>query len=236
MEAESVRKLISLEIKKYKLFSYLKGVAIANLAIMGLLVLVYYGERVEGIVAYENYEMAFAVIGSIIRPVFIIFAAVLISRLIIDEYRSNSISLMFTYPISRKKIIISKLVIVASFTFLTMIFSNLLIGSVFYLVDSYFNFVPEELTTEVLTGALLTMTLEAIASAGMALIPLYFGMRKKSTVAPIVAAIVMVSLTNSTVDGGANMFSFIAVPIGLAIIGCAIAYFSFRNIEKVDVN
>ncbi|MCM3765069.1 ABC transporter permease [Neobacillus niacini] len=229
-----MRKLISLEIKKYKLFSYLKGVAIANLAIMAMLCLVYYGEKVEGVVAYENYEMAFGVIGSIIRPVFIIFAAVLISKLIIDEYRSNSISLMFTYPINRKKIIIAKLAIVASFTFLTIVLSNLLIGSVFYLVDSYLHFVPEALTGKVLTDSLITMTLEAIASAGMALIPLYFGMRKKSTVAPIVSAIVMVSLINSTVNG-VNLVTFIVIPIALAIIGCAIAYFSFRNIENVDV-
>jgi ABC-type transport system involved in multi-copper enzyme maturation permease subunit len=236
MGAESVRKLISLEIKKYKLFSYLKGVAIANIAIMGMLVLVYFGEKSEGITAYENYEMAFAVISSIIRPVFIIFAAVLISRIIIDEYRSNSISLMFTYPINRKKIIIAKLAIVASFTFLTIVLSNLLIGSVFYLVDSYFHFVPESLTAKVVTNSLVTLVLEAVAAAGMALIPLYFGMRRKSTVAPIVSAIVMVSLINSTVNGGASLVSFIAIPIGLGIIGCGIAYFSFRNIEKVDVN
>ncbi|WHY87365.1 ABC transporter permease [Neobacillus novalis] len=230
-----MRKLISLEIKKFKLFSYLKGVGIANLVIMGLLCLIYFAEKSEGTIAYGSYEMAFAAFGSIIRPTFIIFAAVLISRLIIDEYKSNSITLMFMYPINRKKIIVSKLIIVASFTFLTIFLSNLLIGSVFYLVDSYLHFVPKELTAEVLKDGLLSMTLEAIASAGMALIPLYFGMRKKSVPTTIVSAIILVSLTSSS-TGGVNLFAFIAIPISLAVIGCLIAYFSFRNIEKVDVN
>ncbi|WP_084375055.1 ABC transporter permease [Neobacillus soli] len=230
-----MRKLISLEIKKFKLFSYLKGVGIANVVIMGFLCLIYFAEKSEGTIAYGSYEMVFAAFGSIIRPTFIIFAAVLISRLIIDEYKSNSIMLMFMYPISRKKIMVSKVIIVASFTFLTIFLSNLLIGSVFYVVDSYLHFVPKALTAEVLRDGLLSMTLEAIASAGMALIPLYFGMRKKSVPATIVSAIVMVSLISSAIDG-VSLSALIVIPIALAAIGCLIAYFSIRNIEKVDVN
>ncbi|CAH2716186.1 hypothetical protein BACCIP111895_03370 [Neobacillus rhizosphaerae] len=229
-----MRKLISLEIKKFKLFSYLKSVGIADLIIMGLLCVIYFAEKSEGTFAYGSYESAFTMIGSIIRPTFIIFAAVLISRLIIDEYKSNSITLMFMYPINRKKVMISKLTIVACFTFLTIFLSNILLGSVFYLVDSYLHFVPEALTVEVLKDSLFSMTLEAVASAGMALIPLYFGMRKKSVPATIVSAIIMVSLTSSSTNG-VNLFAYIAIPISLAAIGSLIAYYSFRNIEKVDV-
>ncbi|MBO0959806.1 ABC transporter permease [Neobacillus sp. MM2021_6] len=230
-----MRKLISLEIKKFKLYSYLKAVGIANLVIMGLLCLIYFMEKSEGTLAFGSYEMAFAAFNSIIRPTFIIFAAVLISRIIIDEYKSNSITLMFMYPISRKKIMIAKLVIVACFTFFTIVLSNLIIGSLFYLVDSYLHFVPKELTAEVLKNGLIQMILEAIASAGMALIPLYFGMRKKSVPTTIVTAIIMVSLTSSSADG-VNLFAFIAIPIALALIGCLIAYLSIRNVEKVDIN
>ncbi|WP_338448360.1 ABC transporter permease [Niallia oryzisoli] len=229
-----MRKLIRLEIKKFKLFSYLKGVAIANIAIMGLLTLMYFVEKSEGIITFDNYEMAFAAIESIVRPVFIIFAAALISRLIIDEYKSNSIMLLFMYPISRKRIMVAKLTIVACFTFLTIVLSNLLIGSVFYLVDSYFHFMPEALTTEALKDSLAGMTLGAVASSGIALIPLFLGMRKKSVPATIISAIILVSLINSTA-GGASLFSFIATPLALAAIGCLIAYFAFRNIEKVDI-
>lgn len=230
-----MRKLISLEIKKFKLFCYLRGVAIANLVIMGVLCLIYFADKSEGTLMYSNYEMAFSMFNNIIRPTFTIFAAVLISRIIIDEYKSNSISLMFMYPINRKKIMVAKLTIVACFTFFTIILSNLLIGSVFYLLDSYLHFVPKALTAEVLKSSLFSMTLEAIASVGIALIPLYFGMRKKSVPATIVSAIILVSLTSSS-SGNVNLFSYIAIPISLAVIGCLIAYFSFRNIEKVDIN
>lgn len=230
-----MRKLISLEIKKFKLFSYLKNVLIADVVIMGMLCLIYFAEKSDGNIAYGSYSMAFAMFGSIIRPTFIIFAAVLIARIIIDEYKSNTIMFLFMYPISRKKIIVAKLMIVACFTFLTILLSNLLIGSVFYLVDSYLHFVPKALTVEVLKDGMINMTLGAFASAGMALIPLYFGMRKKSVPTTIVSAIILVSLTSSSAKE-VSLLSFIAVPISLALAGCIIAYISFKNIEKVDIN
>ncbi|MEO2078000.1 MAG: ABC transporter permease [Bacillus sp. (in: firmicutes)] len=230
-----MRKLIGLEIKKFKLFSYIKNVLIANMIVMGALCITYFAEKSDGNIAFPSYDMAFGAFGSMIRAIFIIFAAVLISKLIIDEYKSNSISLMFMYPINRKKIIIAKLIIVACFTFLTIFLSNLFVGTMFYLADSYFHFVPKAFTSDVLVNGLLSMTLGAIASAGMALIPLYFGMRKKSVPTTIVSAIVLVSITSSSADN-VNIFSFIFVPIALALAGCVIAYFSFRNIEKVDIN
>jgi ABC-type transport system involved in multi-copper enzyme maturation permease subunit len=230
MGAESVRKLISLEIKKFKLYSYLRGVLTANLVIMGFLFLVHYsGEKLD------SYEMAFLEIGTLVRAIFTIFAAVLISRLFIEEYKNNSIMLMFMYPIKRKKIMIAKIAIVAAFSFFVIFFSNILIGTVFYFVNSYAHILSETLTTEMLYKSLLHMTFEAIASAGISLIPLFFGMRKKSVPATIVSAIILASLTSST-NAGVTAFSYIAIPISLAIIGCLIAYFSIRNVERTDIN
>ena len=230
-----MRKLITLEIKKFKLFSYLNGVLITNFVIMGFLCMLYFGEKNDGNIAFVSYETAFTDFGSLIRAAFTIFASVLIARLFIEEYKSNSITLMFMYPIKRKKIMIAKLLIVACFTFLTIFLSNILIGSAFYLADSYFHFVPKTLTFEVLRDGLISMTLGAIASAGMALIPLFFGMWKKSVPATIISAIILVSLASST-SNDVTVFSFIAIPISLAVIGCLIAYFSIRNIEKMDIN
>lgn len=230
-----MRKLISLEIKKYKLYGYWKGIAIANLAIMGLLCSIYFAGKGDGEIPFISYELVFIDFGSIIRATFTIFAATLIAKLVIDEYKNNSISLMFMYPIKRKQIMAAKLIIVAGFTFFTICASSLLIGSVFYLADSIFHFVPQALTAEVLRNGIIDMLLGAIASAGIALIPMYFGMLKKSVPATIVSSIILVSLSGST-NNGVSAFTYIAIPLVLAAIGCLIAYFSIRNIEKVDVN
>lgn len=229
-----MRKLIGLEIKKFKLFSYLKNVLIADLVIMGILCLVYFVDKSERGNAFGSYETAFTDFGSLIRATFTIFTAVIISRIFIDEFKNNTITLLFMYPIKRKKIMIAKLAIVACFAFLTIFLSTIVIGSAFYLADSLFHFVPVGLTSKVLMDSLISMTLGAIASAGMSLIPLYFGMKKKSVPATIVSAIILVSLTSSTTNS-VFAFSYIFIPISLAVIGCLVAYFSIRNIEEVDI-
>jgi ABC-type transport system involved in multi-copper enzyme maturation permease subunit len=230
-----VLKLINLEIKKFKLFHYLKGVAFANLGFIGLLSLIYFLEKNDGNVPFKSYDMSFTIIGTMVRATFIIFASVLIVKLIIDEYKTKSIEVMFTYPISRKKIMIAKLSIVMLFTFSTVLLSSLFIGGLFYFADSVVQFVPEELTREALNDQLISMFLGSLATAGLSLIPLFFGLRKKSVPATIVSSILLVALTNSA-SNDFTLFSIIAIPLSLAAVGILIAFLSIRNIEKVDVS
>jgi ABC-type transport system involved in multi-copper enzyme maturation permease subunit len=230
-----VLKLINLEIRKFKLFHYLKGVAFANLGFIGLLSLIYFLEKNDGNVPFESYDMAFTIIGTMVRATFIIFASVLIVKLIIDEYKTKSIEVMFTYPINRKKIMVAKLNIVMFFTFSTVLLSSLFIGGLFYFADSIVQFVPDELTREELNGHLVSAFVGSIATAGLSLIPLLFGLRKRSAPATIVSSILLVALTNST-SNDFSLFSIIAIPLSLAAVGVLIAFLSIRNIEKVDVS
>lgn len=227
-------KLISLEVKKFKLYHYWQGVVIANLLIIALVFMIFFLERNDGIVAYENFDMAMLLVNSMIRATFLIFSSVILVKIVIDEYKDGSINLMFTYPISRKKIMTAKLAIIVCFTFVTIMFSSLLIGGVVYFADELFDMIPGEIGREDILENMMGIFLGAVASAGLSLIPLYFGLRKKSAAATIVSAIVLVSLTNSTTNDF-TLFSFIAIPISLGIVGLAIAYLTIRKIEYKDV-
>ncbi|MCP3740493.1 ABC transporter permease [Rossellomorea sp. BNER] len=228
-------KLIRLEIKKNKLIHYLKGVVIANMAFIGLLCLIYFLEKNDGNIPFDSYDMAFTIIGTMVRATFIVFASVLIVRLIIEEYKTKSIEVLFTYPINRKKIMMAKFGIIMGFTFATVLLSSLFIGGLFYVADSIIQFVPSELSKEDLNDHLMNMFVGALATAGLSLIPIFFGMRKKSGAATIVSSIILVLFTNST-SNDFSLFSIIAIPITLGFIGVSIAFLSIKNIEKADVN
>lgn len=227
-------KLISLEIKKFKLHHYWQGIVIANLLIIALVFMIFFLEKNDGVVAYENFDMAMLLVNSMIRGTFLIFSSVILVKIVIDEYKDGSINMMFTYPISRKKIMTAKLAIISCFTFVTIMFSSLLIGGVVYFADGLFDMIPGEIGREDIVGNLMAIFLGAVASAGLSLIPLYFGLRKKSAAATIVSAIVLVSLTNSTTNDF-TLFSFIAIPISLGIVGLVVAYLTIRKIEYKDV-
>jgi len=105
-------KLMRLEIKKFKMRKYLKGVIVANLIIFAVLVMTVFATKAGNEIPFKSWNDVFSVIGVFVRITFSIFAAVLISRIIIGEYKSKTINVLFTYPVSRKKIMLAKLVLI----------------------------------------------------------------------------------------------------------------------------
>ncbi|WP_055666640.1 ABC transporter permease [Desnuesiella massiliensis] len=227
-------KLIKLEMKKIKMRGYIKGAFFSAIGILTMLFVFMFIDKIEGLKVLTDYKEAFLVIDVMVRVTFVIFASVLISRLIINEYKDNTISILFTYPINRKKLIMSKLLIVLVFTFLAIIISNIFIGSILVIIDSVYNIIPGNLTMDIINKNLLRIITNALSSSGMSLIPLYFGMRKKSASATIVSSILIATVINSN-NIGFSLSSIIAIPISLAILGVLVAYLSIRNIEKVDI-
>ncbi len=225
---------MKLEMRKLRLWSYIRAAIIANVVILSFICLISLDAEMKQDISFKSYDMAFSVIDTFIRGTFIVFAAVLISRLVIDEFRNKSIMVLFMYPINRKKLIAAKLLVVVLFTLIAVIATNLFVGAGFYGFNLFMPVVPEPLTLPVAAKGLLTVVMSALATSFLSLIPLYFGMRKKSGAATIVSSIFVVMLVCQNVNGF-TLYSIIAVPIGLALLGAAVAFMSIRNIERVDV-
>lgn len=227
--------LMKLELRKAKLGWYIRGAIIANLLIACFFV-VFMGfiETMEGEVPFTSIDEAFIVIGALVRATFIIFASVLIVRIIIEEYKNKTISILFTYPIQRKKIFTAKLGIIGFLTFFVTLLTNIFVAFVFLAFNAKYHFVQGDVTLDLLVNQGLSMITFAIAIAGTSFIPLYFGMKKKSVPATIISSIFIVFLISSH-NPVVSIASIVYIPLTLAIIGVYIAYISIRNIEKVDV-
>ncbi|MGH0593216.1 ABC transporter permease [Bacillus pretiosus] len=226
--------LMKLELKKFKIGWYVRGAIIANIAILALMIFTSIVAQVEGDPEIRDPQMMLLTASTLVRATFIIFGSVLIARLIISEYKNKTILLMFSYPINRRKMMSSKLAIIAIVTFITVILSNILVVGVFFGIDSYFSILPNSFTIDQLTQEGINLVPLAIATAGISLIPLYFGMRKRSVPTTIVSSLIVVSIAiNNT-----PMFStatFLPLQLALAAIGVAIAYYGIKNIEKEDI-
>jgi ABC-type transport system involved in multi-copper enzyme maturation permease subunit len=229
-----VLKLMKLEIKKVKMGGYIRGALIANLVIIALLALLIFASRSEGDVEFTSFTFTFSIVDTMVKATFIVFASVLIARFIIEEYKSNTITVLFMYPINRKKLIVAKLLIIVLFTFISMVISNIFIDFILCVINNFYNFIPDKLNSSLVLTNLVNICTNALACTGMGLIPLYFGMRKKSASTTIVSSILIVTIVCSN-NGGHSLSNIIAIPISLSIIGVFIAYLSIRNIEHIDV-
>ncbi|MBU8700194.1 ABC transporter permease [Bacillus paralicheniformis] len=228
--------LINLEFKKTKLGWYYKGAVIANLCILGFLCLIGSEEKnlTQDQMAMADAGSTLLLLGTFVRSVFIVFAGVLIAKLIIGEYKNRTITVMFTYPVSRKKLIAAKLLLTGGLTFLTMIVSELILAFIFSQLNDIYQFSPEKLTLQAIGNEIGSMLIYAASSTGLSFIPLYFGMRKQSVPATIVTSCILIALIGQQ-SPGFSIASIIYIPVSLAVIGIVIAFWSIRKIDREDV-
>lgn len=129
----------------------------------------------------------------------------------------------------------AKILIIILFTLCAMIISEIILFSFVYVLNVYHPVIMEPLTVAILIQNAATLFLNALASTGISLIPLYFGMKKYSVRTTFVSAIILTCLFASSLNGEVSLFSFIVVPIMTACAGLLIAYMAIRKIEQVDL-
>lgn len=231
-------KLMKLEWKKNQLSSYFKGLIICIVGIFAAVSLMAWGSKVEDDLMFKDYVEFMSLANIFIRIVFIIFSSVILSRLVIDEYRNKTIQLLFSYPLKRKKLMQAKLSIVFAFCFFSIIISTFIISILVYFLNPIFGFFETPVNLSVMIATVPTTFISAFMIAGVSLIPLYFGMRKKSTATTITSAVLISFVINGNVSNGAsqvNLFQFIGVPITLCLLGLLIGYLSYHKVEKLDL-
>lgn len=228
-------KLMQLEIKKMSLGWYIKGAIVANLLILVLLWFIPFIEEMEeGISIFADTSEAIFVAGIFVRATFIVFAAVLLAKLVIEEYKDKTISVLFTYPTPRKKLMGAKLLLTVVITFITIVLSQLFVVSAYLGLNLYFQFTTDPLTLDMIQKEAIRMLVYAVAITGSSLIPLYFGMRKKSVSATIISSIIVVTLVSSHYPTF-SLATIIYIPLSLAILGVLMAFWAIRRIEEEDI-
>ncbi|MFK4368116.1 ABC-type transport system involved in multi-copper enzyme maturation permease subunit [Bacillus sp. RC55] len=231
-------KLMKLEWKKHQLSSYFTSVAICIIAIFTVVNLMALGAKDEVDGLFSDFTQQMVLINTVIRITFIIFSSVILSRLIIDEYKNKTIQLLFMYPLQRKMLMRAKLTIVFCFCFVSTIIATFSISLLVYFVSPVMGLIETPATIGEIIAIVPATFINAFMISGISLIPLFFGMRKKSTPTTITSAVIIGMLISSNFGSGngqVSMFNFIAIPIVLCLLGIFISYLSYRKIDKIDV-
>ncbi|MDR2995556.1 bacitracin ABC transporter permease [Bacillus cereus] len=231
-------RLMKLEWKKHQLSSYFKSVAICIIAIFAGVNLMMLGGKGEVDLLLSDFTQQMALINIFIRITFIIFSSVILSRLVIDEYKNKTMQLSFMYPLQRKMLMRAKLTIVFCFCFVSTIIATFSISLLLYFVSPMMGLIETPATIGEIIAIVPATFINAFMISGISLIPLFFGMRKKSTPTTITSAVIIGILISSNFgpgNGQVSLFNFIAIPIVLCLLGIFISYLSFRKIDKIDV-
>ncbi|MFD0769047.1 ABC transporter permease [Bacillus sp. CGMCC 1.60114] len=226
--------LMKIELKKINIRTYIKSTFVISICLLVVLYMTILQPRVEpnipNIHLFSGYKNIISLFGILNLAVFSVLASVMYSRFVIEEYRGKRVILLFSYPISRSKVFLSKIMIVSLFTIISMTISDVIIFSIFGVTETFFPLVNDNITFEVISKSIMTTIIMAVMAVGLSIISMGLGFINKSIPTTIVSAILLCScLSNifSTVSLKSNILS----PVLIVIVILA-GIFVARNVMK----
>ena len=101
-------KLIKLEWKKNNIWKYVRNAMITT-AVLMLFIVAMAGElEASGTVQLYGKSMLSTAADLFVHMAYIVFTGIMLAAFIVGAYEKKTINLMFSYPIKRKKILLSK--------------------------------------------------------------------------------------------------------------------------------
>ncbi len=172
------------------------------------------------------------IISMLITATFLVWEAVLIALIIVEEFRSKTISLLFTYPINRKKLIAAKLTLILVVTFISIAASEVFQNVCVFGLSKVFSFIIYEITLKDVLHTLI-ITISALL---LGMLPLYVGMIRKSTIATIISSLFIVSIAVNSQTAVGGIITIIPIAIVLGSIGLLFATIAIKKIVVNDLD
>ncbi len=212
-------KLIRLEWKKNNIGKHIRIAAITTAVLLLFMLMTARELEAEDTIEAYGKSMLDAAVALFVHMSYMVFTGVMIASYIISAYEKKTIDLMFSYPISRVKIILAKIAAVWIFDFAAMMVSKVLLYGGLILTKSF---------TGINAAGLLILepsfwpdaVLSSAAMVSISFIALPVGMKLKSSKAAIVASIVIVCFTQGQI-GPVNLVNnmmFYALLIVIAVV------------------
>ena len=233
-------KLIKLEWEKNRISRYILG-AIVLITLLGLFM---FAQCYLGIANDEStgvpdsapgMETMAPQIELFTNLCFLIFTAVMMSSFIITPFKNKTMNLMFSYPIKRQKIIISQMLSVWLFCFVSLLIGKLIIYTILWAVNgsltSYFSLGYYMMEV----SFYIQIVLKSVVTVTLGFIALFIGKSMKSSKAAIITAFLLFLVMNGTV-GDFSLSGNSIVPMTLVIVSLVCAYFSIFKVETKDLN
>jgi ABC-type transport system involved in multi-copper enzyme maturation permease subunit len=188
-----VKNLMRLELRKSDPRPYLLGVLAITIAMFGFLYL-FAGVDDEELSTYTDITM---LVLSLSMASYCVLGAIMFARLAVDEYKGKRAILLFSYPISRSKVLLAKVLIVCGFVFTASLLTNLVVFVFFNVSEHFAPLVHEGELGSMLGETMLLSVVNGLLAIAVSLIALAVGLWRESVPTTIVTAVVICAVFSS---------------------------------------
>lgn len=227
--------LIELELKKFKLKPYIKGLIISIICIIMFLTMSIITTVSDPEQTKNTYESIERMINLLVTGTFMVYSSVLMGKMVIGEYVNKTILIMFSYPVHKKKFIATKLFMISIFTMVSILIGFICCTIYVILADYFFDALQGSFQMQYV-GSFLKRTITAMLIGGTcSLIPFIVGMRKRSISSTVVTAIIIVGLMQPIMGRNPGILEIIFKVGSIALISLLMVVHTMNNeIGKLD--
>ena len=235
-----MNKLISLEVKRNRLRPY--HIAVLNggftlLAFHYFMAAIPLIDPTEADIAmFSSYDFLFNLNHLVSMATFGILGAVMGTRFVIEEYSGAKVILLFSYPISRKKMMGAKLCLVFCYPVAAMLLCGIVTGGMFFFIESLFPLCVDHLTWETIGWAFLSLLCHSLLAGAVALLSIWIGFFKKSIPVTIVTAVIAATILCQALSAAFSFRPVLFILLGIAVIAAMVAVKGlFYQVENMEV-
>ena len=227
-------KLIKLEWRRNNIGKLIRSAAIMTAVVMFFIIMTA-GEAAADFATRGFFNKSFinASVELFTHMSYMVFTGVMLAGFIVGDYERGTIRLLFSYPIKRQKIMLSKMFAVWIFNFTALIISKLLIYAAVLLTRS-FTHIP---ASDIPYGSWLFWAEVFLSSAAMvsiSFLALPVGMKMKSSRATVVTAVIVVCFTQGNI-GEFTLVNSVPFYMLLFMLSIVSVFLSIYHVEVKDV-
>ena len=235
-----MKTLIRLELKKNKLNTYIMGGIIITIIMLGFLFLFAYAPLIEpndkDMEIFSGYNNLIPLFGVFSMAVFCVMSSVMYSKFVIEDYSGKRTILLFSYPVSRKKIILSKLSVVSGVTIISMIVSNLLVFMTFGITENFIHLVGKDFTLSIMLKVVENTLIMSLIAASIGIVAVGIGFIKKSIPTTIVSAVLIASLMcNIVINASLSRVTMYVLTTVMIFVGIVFSIFLIKKVNVMEV-
>lgn len=226
-------KLIRLEWKKNNISKYMRN-AFVMVSVLLLFLIAIAGElEADEIRLSYGESMLRSGVELFTNMSFMVFTSAMLASFIVGTYKNRTMNLMFSYPISRKKILLSQMLSVWIFNFTALVLSKILIYFVLVAIKKYTLITAESIA---LGSSMFYMEILADSAVmiSISFIALLIGSWMRSSKATVITGVIIVCFTQGNI-GEYTLIGNIPFYITLLLISGAAVFLTLYKIETRDV-
>jgi len=218
--------LIKIELKKVSLKGQIRNLIALNIVMFPILLVMFL--FMGGAMPMEKYAM----LDLLIKVIFMIWQSVLISSMIIDEFKTRTMAQLYTYPIKRSAIISSKLVLIFVMMLVFILITQFIQHSLFRGTALVLAQLEYSVSLQAIVGIILTSPLAVM----IGMIPLTVGLWMNSTIAPILTSFFMIAvLGGGMAESEIELLNNLGAMSVMGILGMIFVIISIKDVTKKDL-